>query len=238
MIKHHTNKGFMKKASEQVLSLIKQKILSGDWSEGSKIDTEQELCNKTGVSRTSVREAVESLVALGILTKKQGGGTYVNRLDGSLLLQDFSSALFLNDYDAVSVLEFREIIEPACVRLLIENYDKDVCAKLQSDIHLMEEHEGEVISKEFAEADFDFHMTITDGSKNQFVHKIMKIMYSLFARYQYESNSVIGPKSGVEEHKMIFQAIEQRDAEMASLLLKRHIQRSKRDLLASLSNEV
>ena len=64
----------------QVENSIREKIENGEWKVGQKLPTEPELCQFFGVSRTTVRQAVDSLVTSGLLAKKQGSGTYVTQV--------------------------------------------------------------------------------------------------------------------------------------------------------------
>ncbi len=60
-----------------ILSQLQMKIISGEWSEGFKIPTEMDLCSQYGVSRVTVRRALEDLVAHGYITRTRGRGSYV-----------------------------------------------------------------------------------------------------------------------------------------------------------------
>ena len=62
---------------DAVVDRLRGEIRSGNWQVGSKIPTEAKLVETLGVSRPSVREAVRSLVQLGLLETRQGDGTYV-----------------------------------------------------------------------------------------------------------------------------------------------------------------
>ncbi len=62
---------------DTVVDRLREEIASGSWPVGSKIPTEARLIEELGVSRTSVREGVRSLVQLGLLETRQGDGTYV-----------------------------------------------------------------------------------------------------------------------------------------------------------------
>ncbi|MEE1274075.1 MAG: GntR family transcriptional regulator [Olegusella sp.] len=62
---------------QQVMEKIKRGIESGAYATGEKIPSEAELSEMYSVSRITVRRAVEELVEQGLLTKRQGKGTYV-----------------------------------------------------------------------------------------------------------------------------------------------------------------
>lgn len=61
----------------QVAAQVERLITSGEWSVGTRIPTEIELVARLGVSRSTVREALRSLVHTGMLEARPGDGTYV-----------------------------------------------------------------------------------------------------------------------------------------------------------------
>lgn len=63
----------------QIETYIRTKIESGEWPSGFKLPTETELCQFFGVSRTTIRQAVNSMVEGGLLVRRQGSGTYVTQ---------------------------------------------------------------------------------------------------------------------------------------------------------------
>lgn len=63
---------------KQLVNRIRQEIEAGNYSVGSRIPTEQEIIEKYGVSRITVRKAVSVLTEEGLLVKKQGQGTFVS----------------------------------------------------------------------------------------------------------------------------------------------------------------
>lgn len=64
----------------QLLEILKDPIERGEWKVGMQIPTEEKICGRYGISKTTVRSAIEELVALGYLKRLQGIGTFVRRL--------------------------------------------------------------------------------------------------------------------------------------------------------------
>jgi GntR family transcriptional regulator len=62
----------------QLLQLLRQQILSGELAPGARLPTEEELALRYGLSRGTVRKAVEQLSAEGLVYAEQGSGTYVS----------------------------------------------------------------------------------------------------------------------------------------------------------------
>jgi len=66
-----------KKVSSQIADQIRESILAGDFTPGEKLPPERELAEMFGVSRPSVREALNLLASAGLVMSYQGGGTVV-----------------------------------------------------------------------------------------------------------------------------------------------------------------
>lgn len=221
---------------EAVLEYMKEKIVSGEWSEGTKITKEVQLAEELGVSRTSVRAAMDRLVAMGVLVRKKRMGTFVKETSPQLFLNNLVPELMLNTYDELEILDFREIFETECTIRFAERHSEEDLQKLESCIMEMEKHAG-CGKKEFADADLRFHTIIVNGCNNNLVIKVMGIIQDILGYYQQQANRTIGSQSGVLEHKKILEAIREKDGELAGLLMKRHIQRSRKDICQYRENQ-
>lgn len=226
-----------KNASDLVMNMMQEKMISGEWKPGMKITGEIQLAQEIGVSRASVREAMEQMVAMGVFTRRRGDGTYINNISSGMMLQDLLPDMMLNGYSEVEILDFREMIEPECVRRFSINPAPELLRELEECCQVMERHMAHE-SEEFARADFQFHLILVNGCGNPVMIKVMEIIRDILAYYQYRANELIGPKTGVQEHRRILEAIAAGDPEMAALLMRRHIQRSKKDILDRISEPV
>jgi GntR family transcriptional repressor for pyruvate dehydrogenase complex len=220
-----------KNASDQVVEYIQKRIQSGEWRPGTKISTEVQLQRETGFGKATIREAVEKLVAMDILKKRQGDGTYVNDFSvGSIFSQMVPEVLF-NAHDSVTILEFREVVEPASVQMFVEHFEKERYELLKKYLEQMRQHQDDTDNDIFYESDRDFHLEIARGTRNSILIKVMEILNGTMTQYHYTANRTIGSKSGVMEHEGILEAIGRRDGELGALLMRRHLQRSKKDML-------
>lgn len=218
------NKKLQSSASEIVYRAIEEKILSKEWTSGMKIASENQLSQELGVSRMSVREAIEKMVALNVLTKRQGEGTFVSELSASIYLNGLIPMILLGKDNLLDVLEFRLVIEVDSARLCAERCDDITIAELEKAYEMMCDNKNK--SPEFSNADYVFHMEIAKGTKNSLIIKVNSILTDIWKFQQSEINKYLGPQGGVLEHKKIIEAIKQRDPELAALFMKRHIQRT------------
>ena len=153
--------------SEKVYDYIMSKIISKEWMPGQKIMTENQLALELEVSRISVREALEKLVAFGLLVKKQGSGTVVSEVKPTTVLRSLVPIMTLGESDLESILEFRIFFEPSNVLMLIQRYDQDIVDRLKDTYEQMKRHYED--PSEFYLCDYDFHELIAKGTKNAMV---------------------------------------------------------------------
>jgi len=99
------------KLSDIIMAQLETMILEGSLKPGQKLPAERELAKQFDVSRPSLREAIQKLEAKGLITRRQGGGTFVNdKILGGL--SDPLFALMANNKESqFDLLEFRHGIE-------------------------------------------------------------------------------------------------------------------------------
>ena len=99
------------KLSDIILQQLETMILEGSLKPGQKLPAERELAKQFDVSRPSLREAIQKLEAKNLVTRRQGGGTYVS----DKILAGLSDPLFAlmanNKESQFDLLEFRHGIE-------------------------------------------------------------------------------------------------------------------------------
>ncbi|MDW7673270.1 MAG: FadR/GntR family transcriptional regulator [Bacillota bacterium] len=214
--------------SDKVYNSIVDKILNNEWSSGTKITPENQLSKELGVSRISVREALEKLVALNILEKKQGEGTFVKELKPSFYLNALIPMVFLNKDNIYEIQEFRMMIEVDSARLCTQRCTEEDIEKMEKCYKEMQLYADK--PEQFYRADFEFHMAIAEGTKNSLVVKVNNIMHELLMFHHERLHRYLGPEAGLRHHIKILESIKSRDAELASLFMKRHIQQTIEEL--------
>ncbi len=208
--------------NEMVYNKIMDRILNREWLPGSQIPSENQLTAELGVSRVSVREAIEKMVVLGILSKQRGKGTFVNGISPSSHMNNLLPFVLLEDIDVITVQEFREIIEVDSAKLCAERCDDNTIEQLE--YYYKQMCELSESGKEFAYADFQFHKTIAEGTGNSILIKVISILTDMLRFQQTKTNEYLGPSGGLSEHKQILNAIKNRDPELAGIFMRRHIE--------------
>lgn len=206
---------YTKNASEIVKSFINEKIAAGFWKSGDKIWTEAKLSECLGISRTAIRQAVDSMVEENILRRVQGSGTYLNSAVVDLGISEPSDA------DVLDILEFRRYFEYGNVLMFMENHDEE-------DIRELAAHYDRMCNagddrELFYSEDYLFHNTLARGTKKKFIANISSALNSVLLNTQHSVNRIIGPQVGIEYHYYILHYIEAGDAKLAAMYMQRHI---------------
>lgn len=211
-----------KKASEKVYDFIIDKIKTGEWLPDSKIMTEKELGEELNVSRVAIRQGIDQLVAIGLLKKIQGAGTFVKNIEESTYINSLMSIFLIDEKQMLSVLEFRKYFEYGNVRMFIDNCDEEDIQKLDYYLDEMKNNVDDV--DKFHTADFAFHNTIAKGTKNPIVIKICEILFEILQNHQAILYKNIGPSIGIKFHQNILHAIKEKEGKIASIYMRRHIE--------------
>ncbi|MDR9467136.1 GntR family transcriptional regulator [Marinospirillum sp.] len=201
--------------ADRVFEELQDAIVTGGIAPGTKI-TEPGLAKEYGISRGPLREAMRRLEGRHLVSRIPHVGARVVSLSLDELLE---------------LYEVREAMEGMACRLAARQMPVAEIASLKA---LLEKHESQAeLQQNLAyyqkEGDLDFHYRIVLGSGNK---KLMELLcgelYYLVRMYRYRFSATSGrPKRAFQEHYRIVDAIEQRDEELAEMLMRRHIRASR-----------
>ncbi len=207
---------------ERVYHFILGKISNRQWPVNSKILTENELCSTLGVSRIAVREAVERLVTLGLLVKKQGSGTYVAAPDADSCFNSLFPMILLDETNTLLLLEFRCQFEYGNIKLFMQHHRPEDIVALEENFAAMVA--ARPVNLELSgHLDFEFHQIIAMATRNPFVIRISNILTGILRTHQKLLHKLGDPDNPVEYHGDIIKYLKRGDGEMAALLMRKHI---------------
>lgn len=150
---------------DEAYKRIKEYLLTGDFAEGQKIPSENQLCKDLSVSRVVVREALSKLRSNRLIVTYQGKGSFIaNPVNFSSVDLCISGKIDLNVF--VKVMEFRETIEFAAINYATQ-YATD--EELQEVKQIACEMEKASINNNFTLLDYEFHSKIVACSHNPFL---------------------------------------------------------------------
>lgn len=214
-----------KRIPDQVFEQLRELIFRGQLKPGEQLMPERELASALAVSRTSLREAINKLVVLGLLEQKQGQGTFVCSPEARNR-NPLAAAMESQGASIEDVLEVRVGIECNAAALAARRaLELDVNGLRES----LEEMRVEVAAGRLGtEADVSFHMAIAYATKNPVQVYIMRSCYDfLFYGIEKSLYHLYDDPKRIEailsQHTRIFEAIRDRDPARAYRAMHDHI---------------
>src|SRR4030042_99910 len=101
----------IRKISEEIVDQIKTAILEGQLKPGDKLPPERELIKELGISRVSLREALNSLESMGFVEIRQGGGSYVRSVVAERVKDPLNLMIKENVNKVFDLIEVRKGLE-------------------------------------------------------------------------------------------------------------------------------
>lgn len=205
-------------------------LIRGDWRSGERIPAERELCQKLGVGRASLREALKALEIMGMIETRLGDGTYVCKRS------DFFSRPLLwaiagsSEAEAHELVEARKLIEVELAGLAAERASaQDI---QQMGVHLDRMESSVTNPRQFALEDVDFHIAIGQAGHNSILMNAIQLIRNLLQQWISNSLSVQGvSEKALAQHKRIFLAIAQKDTSAARGAMRKHLDDMAKPLL-------
>ncbi len=216
-----------KRISDQVFEQLKDLIFKGHLKPGEKMMTERDLAQVLGVSRPTVREAINKLVSLGVVEHRQGQGTFVKSPSDDSQKNPLAAIISDPEFDLVELLEVRLGLECNAATLAAQRATEEDVRALQRclDEMITEIERGGLGS----DADVCFHMAIAFASGNEVQIRIMRSLYDMMfygirQNLQHLYTEPDNLKEIIRQHTAVFEAIRDRNPGAAFEAMKRHIQ--------------
>lgn len=207
------------------LAFLRRKITTGEWPVGSRIPIEPELAEQTGVGRSTVREAVRSLAAFGMLETVPGVGTFVRaRTPVSTLLTEF-----LADHDLEEVLVYRRSLEIEAAQHAAVHRSEEQLAGLREAVRRAQEAAPgtAVDSCDHSTNPGAFHLLVVEASGSKLLLDLYLGVMSLLQRAAAEGRVILGTTLDTMhlDHGAVLEAIAERDVRSAAHSMALHVDR-------------
>lgn len=217
------------KLSDRLYASIVDGIIQGEYPPDSRLPSETSLARRFAVSRPVVREALARLRDHGLITSRQGSGSFVRRQPDPAMLS-FTPLGSLADLQRC--FEFRGAFEGRAAALAAERHDRTTLAGIESRFMALELiTQGEALG---VDADFAFHMAVAEAARNHFFTSTLAMLEQHIAAGMNvtRSLSLLRPRDRLAlvqaEHRQILDAIRQRDAATAEAAMVAHIDNARR----------
>lgn len=214
------------RASSAIAEQIRTAIVTGRLKKGERLSPERELAEEFGVSRVTVRDALRSLEAMGLVEVKVGarGGAFVTAPNGSKVAQTMSDMMMLSATSPEDIVEARLIVELGTVTLACARALDEDLARLRE---LCERGRDALASGTYTrELSWDFHALLARSAHNGAVDGLTQSFRSTLSMHPLRVRE--GTRAHVltvDEHLRIVEALEARDGAAARREMADHLLR-------------
>ena len=205
--------------SDQVFALIKSRGLQP----GDRLPSMKELAQTFSVATPTIREALRRLQATGVVDIKHGSGIYVRRTNQHLMIVN----PHIGELDGATLLDLldaRLILEPPLAGLAAVNATEEDIARLEQVLDEAE-HLLKGDDLQLGPANMRFHSTIARASGNKVLVQMLESLIELYNREQLAILELFNARvRDYRDHVLIFGAIRDREPDLASRRMTRHLQ--------------
>ena len=221
-----------------VVEEILSKIARGEYKENEKLPPESYFVEYFGYSRVTIRESFKKLNTLGVVTIKQGEGTFVGRADFGTMMQPLFANVILDNLSVNQLYDARLYVESGTAKLTAQNRTQEDLEKLEQ---LMDEMRVVVAAKDshrFSQLDILFHETIAETSRNPVLSATYKTIKEITNTYIVQSNlSLEIIEQSMQHHIEIVDAIRKQDASRERTAMEHHVESTKQSLIQRMLGE-
>ncbi len=205
----------MENLSQRIAETLKKMIVEEHkYNYGEKLPNENELSQELGVSRSTLREAIKTLISNGVLVVKRGKGTYVSEQ-----FDQYAHELDVNDFMKKQITlrdlyETRLIIEPEAAALACKRAtDEEIEEILRLGEICQQELKKDPGGKARIDSESAFHVAILKASHNEFLGQFLPILTKTIQKtIELNYNLETIAEEAYEDHIMIMKFLKNRDS--------------------------
>lgn len=210
------------KLYEAVAEQLQQWILN-EMRPGDKLPPERQLAEMFRVGRSSIRDAVRRLQAMGMVQPKQGLGTVVCEVSDDSIVSPLSAVLVRKHKLVAEMLDVRQIIEPGIAARAANNASPEQIDKLEE---ILQRQAVKVrTGGSTIEEDSEFHYCLALAADNSVVLRVLDVVMDLLQKSRETSLQVAGrPVKSLAGHRRILAAVRRRDPAAAEAAMRQHLE--------------
>ena len=209
---------------------LEKRILEGSLKPGDRLPPERDFALEFGVSRPSLREAIQTLALKGLLSTRHGGGTFVTDRLVAQFHDPWQQMLAGNPMLHRDLLEFRQMLESQAAALAADRAtDVDVACLDAAYARLDKQYESDNNLPANIEADVAFHQAVAEASHNVLIGHLTASLMRLIQGHVATNLEYLHARPQRwnqlrAQHRAIWQAIRSHDPDAAALAARGHIE--------------
>ncbi|WP_458526550.1 GntR family transcriptional regulator [Onishia taeanensis] len=214
--------------ADVITERLEAMIIEGSLNPGQRLPPERELAERFGVSRPSLREAIQKLAARGLLTSRQGGGTFVTEELNNRYKDPLLEMMSRHGEFHLDLLEFRDAMEGLSAyyaALRSTPADKELLVRRFEELKVSFESHDPVRE---AKADAAFHLAIAESAHNVLILHTIRGVFDMLEKSIVDNLAHLFEKPDsrpllMDQHRALLDAILEGRAEDARLRAHEHL---------------
>jgi DNA-binding FadR family transcriptional regulator len=216
--------------SEVIVDQIRLLMRQGQLKPGDRLPSERDLCERFGVSRVTVREALRMLESSGLVEIRVGakGGAFVTAPSSNWVGEGLTDLLSLSVVSAADVTEVRLVLEVGIVPLVCERATDEDLAELTA---ICEQGAEALRAGTYSmDLSLEFHARVAKATHNPALEMLVESFRGPILMSLHEARQVAPEmgRVGTREHEKFIEAIRRRDADTATRIMREHLARTAR----------
>ena len=208
--------------TERIEDHLFQYILDERLAVGAKLPNEYELADRFGVSRGTVRQAVQKLAGEGLIVTRHGEGSFVQGTGLNNYFQTVAPIFSISEDEMEKIFEFRQMFESGVAEVAATKATEAQIYRMEQNYERMQE-EVPTLSK-YVHTDLGFHMLVCECTQNPLAVQILRSYEELLGPSILHMTEVIGAGNGLKYHQLLLEAIRAHDPVQARTVMHRHLE--------------
>lgn len=202
---------------DEIIRRLVGYILEAGLKPGDRLPSERELQSRFAVGRSSMREAIKSLAALGLVEVRSGTGMFVGSGEPIDLTRGLPWGLLLSEYGAREVVEARQVVGPALAAFAAERATSEELAAIGAEIEEMRASVGDM--EEYIRANVEFRLAIARAAHSSVLGRVFVSLQHLVRLW---TRRTFAPFS-LPQHEAIYLAVASGDPTSARREMVKHL---------------
>lgn len=210
--------------ASQIANNLRESIVEGHLKVEERLPTEEELAERFGVSRPTIREALKRLAAQNLIRTRRGptGGSFVKKPSQAEIHEQLSSMasvlVSVGEFHLPEIVEARHELERICCRLAAERRSDEILEEMEAELAVQQK--TAITDVEFCASDVRFHRLIVEATENSVLQFLMTAVIEVLqpvlnlVAYKFRERKLI-----VAQHREILDALRAREGNRAERAL-------------------
>jgi GntR family transcriptional repressor for pyruvate dehydrogenase complex len=209
---------------DSVVEIILNQLKLGTLKPGGRLPSQRKLAVSLGVSRSTIREALNTLSGMGYLFSAQGKGTFVHDSASPDVSKHAHPHASFPSGSILELMEARELLESKAAELAATRAGREDLHRIRQAVREIG-HSGDDVSRFFS-ADLEFHLALAKASGNQTIFEMINLLIQKVLSYHKHFRATSSPEVRASTHKTALNLInhlKRGDGVKAAAEMRRHL---------------